>query len=336
MKKVVITGSAGFIGFSLARHLLDRGDIVIGIDNHNDYYDLALKSARANLLLAHKNYQHFKLDLVDHDGLDQIFVKQRPTHVVNLAAQAGVRYSIENPKAYIDSNIVGFSNILESSRHHNIEHFVYASSSSVYGANATLPFSELQSVQHPLSLYAASKKANELIAHSYSHLYKLPTTGLRFFTVYGPWGRPDMVMYKFTKAILDGRPIDVYNNGNHQRGFTYIDDIVDGVVSTIDSTAMPNINWNPMSPSSESSNAPWRIYNLGNHTSIDLLELVSILEEELKLKAIKNFLPMQMGDVPNSVANINIANEQINFFPKTNLKDGVKSYIEWHRAFYNT
>lgn len=332
--RVIVTGAAGFIGYSVAKNLLERGDDVVGIDNHNDYYSPLLKNARVEKLKGYKNYQHYKIDLVDRLSLDEIFKKERPNRVINLAAQAGVRYSIENPKAYIDSNIVGFANVLEFCKHYDVEHLVYASSSSVYGANASLPFSESQSVQHPLSLYAASKKANELMAHSYSHLHKLPTTGLRFFTVYGPWGRPDMAMYKFTKAILEGMPIDIYNNGNHQRGFTYIDDIVDGVVSALDIAAQPDLGWNSMSPSPDSSNAPWRIYNLGNHTSVDLLELVSLIEDQLDIKAIKNLLPIQMGDVPNSVAKIDAAGKYLNFSPKTDLKNGVKNYIDWHQSFY--
>ena len=270
MIKIIVTGSAGFIGFSVCKKLLERGDHVFGIDNHNDYYDPKIKEARVSKLLEYTNYQHNKVDLCDEINLNEIFKNYKPNKVINLAAQAGVRYSMENPSAYIQSNIVGFAHILENCRKHKIEHLVYASTSSVYGANTKMPFSEHNSANHQLSLYAASKKSNELMAHTYSYLYKLPTTGLRFFTVYGPWGRPDMALFKFTKAILENKSIDVFNNGNHTRDFTYIDDIVDGIIKTLDNTAKSNFEWNSNNPDPASSNAPWRIYNIGNNKPVKL------------------------------------------------------------------
>ena len=301
-KKIIVTGSAGFIGSTLCLKLLERGDNIIGIDNHNDYYDPKIKEARLQRLIKYSNYQHYKIDLSDKKSLDEVFKDHKVSKVVNLAAQAGVRYSMENPLAYINSNIVGFAQILENCRYHNIENLVYASTSSVYGANTKMPFSENDSANHPLSVYAASKKSNELMAHTYSYLYQLPTTGLRFFTVYGPWGRPDMALFKFTKAILDEKPIDVYNHGNHTRDFTYIDDIVEGVIKTLDNPATINTNWNSNEPDPASSNAPWSIYNIGNNKPIQLMDYIKALEETLGMKAKVNFLPLQPGDVPDTYA----------------------------------
>lgn len=302
--KVLVTGSAGFIGSQLCVSLLKRGDVVIGIDNHNNYYDPKIKEARLLRFKHHLNYSHYRIDISDLNSLDKIFIKYKPQRVINLAAQAGVRYSIENPLDYIKSNIVGFANILEACRHHKIEHLVYASTSSVYGANTKIPFSEQDSTNHPLSVYAASKKSNELMAHSYSHLYNLPTTGLRFFTVYGPWGRPDMALFKFTKAIINDEAIDVFNHGNHTRDFTYIDDVVDGVIKTLDSPASINSVWNGYQPDPSSSQAPWRIYNIGNNNPVTLADFISAVEISLGKKAKKKYLSLQLGDVPNTHANV--------------------------------
>jgi UDP-glucuronate 4-epimerase len=301
---IVVTGSAGFIGYSLCSKLLERGDSVIGIDIHNDYYDPKIKEARFDKLIRYSNYKHYRTDLCDQNKLENIFKNHKPQKVVNLAAQAGVRYSMKNPLAYIYSNIVGFTNILENCRNHEVDHLIYASTSSVYGANTKMPFSEHDSVNHPLSVYAASKKSNELMAHTYSYLYKLPTTGLRFFTVYGPWGRPDMALFKFTKNILEEKPIDVFNHGKHTRDFTYIDDIVEGIIKTIDNPATSNNNWNSNKPDPASSNAPWRIYNIGNNKPVQLMDYIDALEKALKKKAIINFLPLQPGDVPDTYANV--------------------------------
>ncbi len=334
-KKIIVTGSAGFIGFSLSKKLLERGNSVIGIDNHNDYYDPKIKEARFNKLIKYSNYYHYRLDLIDSKSLENIFNDQRPKLVVNLAAQAGVRYSIENPLAYVNSNIVGFANILENCRHYKIKHLVYASTSSVYGANTLMPFSESDSTNHPLSVYAASKKSNELMAHSYSHLYQLPTTGLRFFTVYGPWGRPDMALFKFTKAIIEDKPIDVFNHGKHTRDFTYIDDIVDGILKTLDNEATANSNWEGNQPDPSSSKAPWCIYNIGNNKPIKLLDYINALEIALNKKAIINFLPLQPGDVPDTHASIDNLKEKFNYNPKTSVKEGVNNFVLWYKNYYS-
>ena len=332
--KTLVTGSAGFIGSMLSLKLLDRGDEVVGIDNHNDYYDPKIKEARLEKLKKYPNYKHFKIDLSDQKNLEDVFKVYKPQKVVNLAAQAGVRYSMENPLAYINSNIVGFAHILENCRHHKISHLVYASTSSVYGANTKMPFSEQDSANHPLSLYAASKKSNELMAHAYSHLYQLPTTGLRFFTVYGPWGRPDMALFKFTRAILEEKPIDVFNYGNHTRDFTYIDDIVDGVIKTLESQATVNNDWISDMPDPASSKAPWRIYNIGNNKPVKLMSYIEALEKGLGKKAKINFLPLQPGDVPDTYANVNILKEKFNFKPSTSVIDGVSNFIKWYKDYY--
>lgn len=332
--KILVTGSAGFIGSALTLRLLERGDKIIGIDNHNNYYDPAIKEARLALLTKFSNYQHYRIDLSDKKTLDEFFKNHKFQKVVNLAAQAGVRYSIENPLAYINSNIVGFSHILENCRHHKIEHLVYASTSSVYGANTKMPFSEHDSTNHPLSVYAASKKSNELMAHAYSHLYQLPTTGLRFFTVYGPWGRPDMALFKFTKNILDEMPVDVFNCGKHTRDFTYIDDIVEGVIKTLDNLATSNIKWNSNQPDPASSNTPWRIYNIGNNKPVQLMDYINALEKTLGKKAQINFLPLQPGDVPDTYANVDNLQEKFNYRPSTPVIDGISNFVKWYKDYY--
>ncbi len=333
-KKIIITGSAGFIGYSLCKKLLDRGDMIIGIDNHNDYYDPRIKDARYKKLIEYSNYEHFRVDLVDKDSLEKIFKYNNPHKVVNLAAQAGVRYSIENPLAYINSNILGFTNILENCRYYKIKHLVYASTSSVYGANTKMPFSEHDSANHPLSLYAASKKSNELMAHTYSYLYKIPTTGLRFFTVYGPWGRPDMALFKFTKAILEDKPIDVFNHGKHTRDFTYIDDIVEGVIKTLDDVAIENPDWSGEKPDPATSKAPWRIYNIGNNKPVDLMDYIYALEKSLGKKAKINFLPLQLGDVPDTYANVNELKIKFKYKPSTSVIDGVNNFVKWYKEYF--
>ncbi len=332
--KVLITGSAGFIGFSLAIKLLKRNIEVIGIDNHNTYYDPKLKTARVSLLEKFKNYCHKKTDIADKESINDIFLKNRPNVVVNLAAQAGVRYSIENPYAYIESNINGYINILESCRHYEVQNLIYASSSSVYGSNTKMPFNIHQSVDHPLSLYAATKKSNELMAHTYSHLYDIPTTGLRFFTVYGPWGRPDMALFKFTKNIISKKPIEVYNYGKHKRDFTYIDDITEVISRVINMPAKPNKNWDSDKPDPGSSRAPWRVYNIGNNKPVDLMEYISAIENALGMKAKINFLPLQPGDVPTTYADVNELIKDFNFKPKTDVKDGIEKFINWYKEFY--
>ncbi len=334
IKKIIVTGSAGFIGFSLCLKLLDRGDNIIGIDNHNDYYDPQLKVKRLEKLTSYSNYQHFKVDLVDKSNLNKIFEDHKPSKVINMAAQAGVRYSMDNPLAFINSNIVGFAHILENCRLHQIEHLVYASTSSVYGANTKMPFSEHDNVSHPLSVYAASKKSNELMAHSYSHLYRLPTTGLRFFTVYGPWGRPDMALFKFTKNILEERPINVFNHGKHTRDFTYIDDIVKGVIKTLDNKAKSNVNWKSDEPDPATSEAPWRIYNIGNNRQVQLMDYINALEKILKKKAIINFLPLQPGDVPDTYASVDNLKKQFNYKPSTSVIEGVSNFVKWYKHYY--
>jgi UDP-glucuronate 4-epimerase len=332
--KILVTGSAGFIGSALTLRLLERGDTVIGIDNHNDYYDPAIKEARLARHANHSNYTHLRIDLRDRSAIEAAFSSQKPQRVVNLAAQAGVRYSIDNPLAYIDSNIVGFAHILEGCRHQGVEHLVYASSSSVYGANTAMPFSVHQNVDHPLSLYAASKKANELMAHTYSHLYGLPTTGLRFFTVYGPWGRPDMALFKFTKAILGGEPIQVFNHGKHRRDFTYVDDIVEGVIRTLDRPASANPHWDGNLPDPGTSLAPWRIYNIGNNQPVELMDYIGAIEKSLGKTAIKQLMPLQLGDVPDTYANVDDLVEQFHYQPATMVKDGIQRFVDWYRSYY--
>jgi UDP-glucuronate 4-epimerase len=331
---ILVTGAAGFIGSTLALRLLERGDTVIGIDNHNDYYDPALKEARLARHADHPGYTHLRIDLADRGAMEQAFATHRPQRVVNLAAQAGVRYSIENPLAYIDSNIVGFGHILEGCRHHGVEHLVYASSSSVYGANTTMPFSVHHNVDHPLSLYAASKKANELMAHTYSHLFNLPTTGLRFFTVYGPWGRPDMALFKFTKAILAGEKIPVFNHGKHRRDFTYIDDIVEGVIRVLDRPAPPNPEWSGATPDAATSKAPWRVYNIGNNAPVELMDYIAALEEALGKKAEMEMLPLQPGDVPDTYADTTDLVEQFYYKPATPVEQGVANFVAWYREYF--
>ncbi len=332
--KIIVTGSAGFIGYSLCKKLLERGDSVLGVDNHNDYYDTKIKEDRYNNLKNFKKYEHYRIDLVDQINLNKIFNKNKPQIVVNLAAQAGVRYSLKNPLAYIHSNVLGFANILENCKNYNIKNLIYASTSSVYGANTKMPFSEHDNTNHPLSVYAASKKSNELMAHSYSYLYGLPTTGLRFFTVYGPWGRPDMALFKFTKSILDGSPIDVFNYGKHTRDFTYIDDIVEGIIKTIDSPANKNLNWDNNSPDPATSKAPWCIYNIGNNKPIELMDYINALEKALNKKAKINFLPLQPGDVPDTYASVKRLKEKFNYKPHTIVKDGVSKFVEWYKNYY--
>ena len=332
--KIIVTGSAGFIGFSLCKRLLDKGDDIIGIDNHNDYYDPKIKDSRLEQLKKYPNYKHYRLDLNDQKGLEKVFYEHKPLKVVNLAAQAGVRYSMENPLAYINSNVVGFAHILENCRHNNVEHLVYASTSSIYGANTKMPFSEHDSANHPLSVYAASKKSNELMAHSYSNLYKLPTTGLRFFTVYGPWGRPDMALFKFTKNILEEKSIDVFNHGKHTRDFTYIDDIVEGIIKTIANTATINSSWNSKQPDPATSNVPWRIYNIGNNKPVHLMDYIDALEKSLGKKAKINYLPLQPGDVPDTYASTDNLNKKFNYKPKTSVIDGVSKFVKWYKNYY--
>jgi UDP-glucuronate 4-epimerase len=333
-RRILVTGSAGFIGSHLTLRLLERGDIVIGVDNHNDYYDPAIKEARVARFSSHRNYTHLRVDLADRKAIEAVFAKHEPHRVVNLAAQAGVRYSIDNPMAYIDSNIVGFAHILEGCRHHGVEHLVYASSSSVYGANTTMPFSVHHTVDHPLSLYAASKKANELMAHTYSHLYRLPTTGLRFFTVYGPWGRPDMALFKFTKAILAGEPIQVFNHGQHLRDFTYVDDIVEGLVRILDKSASPNEAWSGDHPDPGSSKAPWRVYNIGNNAPVQLMRYIAAIEEALGKTAIKEFLPLQAGDVPDTYADVEDLVRDFDHKPSTPVEVGIQRFVDWYRSYF--
>ena len=332
--KILVTGSAGFIGSALTLRLLARGDTIVGIDNHNDYYDPAIKEARLERFINNPNYTHLRVDLTNGKIIEETFTKYKPERVVNLAAQAGVRYSIENPLAYINSNIVGFAHILEGCRHNDIEHLVYASTSSVYGANTSMPFSVHQNVDHPLSVYSASKKSNELMAHTYSHLYRLPTTGLRFFTVYGPWGRPDMALFLFTKAILSNEKIKVFNHGQHRRDFTYIDDIVEGIIRILDNPATHNPNWDSEKPDPGSSNAPWRVYNIGNNKPVELMDYIAALEKALGKKAEKEFLPLQAGDVPETYANVDDLVEQFNYKPNTSIEDGINSFVSWYRDYF--
>jgi UDP-glucuronate 4-epimerase len=333
--KVLVTGAAGFIGNSVSQRLLERGDQVVGLDNLNDYYDVSLKKSRLAIIADHPQFEFARMDLEDDAGVQALFAEHKFDRVVHLAAQAGVRYSIENPRAYIDSNIVGTLNILEGCRHHEVGHLVYASSSSVYGANTSMPFSVHDNIDHPLSLYAATKKSNELMAHSYSNLYGIPTTGLRFFTVYGPYGRPDMALFYFTKSIIAGEPIDVFNYGNHRRDFTYIDDIVEGVVLTLDSVASPNPDWDSDQPDPGTSPAPYRIYNIGNSSPIELNHYIEVLENCLGKKAKKNLLPLQPGDVPDTYADVEVLKEDTGYHPDTSVEDGVARFVEWYLDFYN-
>ncbi len=330
----MVTGTAGFIGNHLALRLLERGDEVIGVDNLNDYYDVNLKLSRLDRIRDFTGYTDVRLDIADRAGMDELFKKHQPQKVVNLAAQAGVRYSIENPHAYIDSNIVGFINILEGCRHNRVEHLVYASSSSVYGANESMPFSVHDNVDHPLSLYAASKKANELMAHTYSNLYQLPTTGLRFFTVYGPWGRPDMALFLFTKAILNGEKINVFNFGKHRRDFTYIDDIVEGVIRTLDHNALPNLEWSGASPDPGTSRAPWRVYNIGNQSPVELMSYIETLERFLGKTAEKVLLPLQPGDVPDTFADVEALVADVGYKPNTTIEQGIERFVTWYLDYY--
>ena len=332
--KVLVTGSAGFIGSALSLRLLERGDQVIGIDCLNDYYDVALKEARLERTAAHTGFTELRVSIDDRDVMADIFRTHRPQRVVNLAAQAGVRYSLENPLAYVDTNLLGFANILEGCRHNDVEHLVYASSSSVYGSNTNMPFSVHDNVDHPVSLYAASKKANELMAHTYSHLYRIPTTGLRFFTVYGPWGRPDMAYFKFTQNILAGKPIDVFNNGNHQREFTYIDDIVEGVVRVLDKLPEPNPEWSGDAPDSATSTAPYRLYNIGNNNPVELMHYIEVLEDCLGKKAVKNMLPMQPGDVQATYADVSELVKAIDYKPAMSVEEGMSRFVDWYMDYY--
>ncbi|MEY8191259.1 NAD-dependent epimerase [Peribacillus simplex] len=331
--KVLVTGAAGFIGSHLSKKLLTNGITVIGIDNLNDYYDVNLKKSRLSLI-ENKNFYFEKTNLEDRENITAIFEKHMPDAVVNLAAQAGVRYSLENPHAYIESNIVGFTNILEACRHNKVGQLIYASSSSVYGANTNLPFSVHDNVDHPISLYAATKKANELMAHTYSHLYGLPTTGLRFFTVYGPWGRPDMALFLFTKAIINGEPIKVFNNGNMMRDFTYVDDIVESIFRLIQRKPEPNLEWSGKKPDPGTSYAPYKVYNIGNNNPVTLMEFINAIEEKLGIEAKKEFLPLQAGDVPETYADVEDLYRDINFKPQTDIKDGISNFIDWYREYY--
>jgi UDP-glucuronate 4-epimerase len=334
--KILVTGAAGFIGFFVSQGLLERGDEVVGIDNLSDYYDPQLKLARLDILKRSKNFRFIKLDLIDRRGLEKMFAEENFARVIHLAAQAGVRHSIESPHIYIDSNVTGFLHIIEGCRHNGVEHLVYASTSSVYGANTHMPFAVDQNVDHPLSLYAATKKSNELMAHCYSSLYGLPTTGLRFFTVYGPWGRPDMALFLFTRNIYAGKPIDVFNNGKHKRDFTYVTDIASGVIAAVDHVAAPDPNWNSESPNPGSSRAPYRLYNIGNQRPVELLRYIEVLEECVGRKAEKNLLPLQLGDVPDTVADVEAFARDVGYRPSTPVEEGVRRFVEWYRAYYGS
>lgn len=332
--KILVTGAAGFIGMTASLKLLARGDDVVGLDNLNDYYDVNLKHNRLKRLTSHANFRFVQLDVGDRPGMAALFAAEKFDRVIHLAAQAGVRYSLQNPHAYVDSNLIGFVNILEGCRHSEVQHLVYASSSSVYGGNTKMPFSEHDSVDHPVSLYAATKKANELMAHTYSHLYNLPTTGLRFFTVYGPWGRPDMALFLFTKAILDGRPIDVYNYGNMQRDFTYVDDIVEGVIRVVDRVAAPNPTYDSALADPATSSVPYRVFNIGNNNPVPLLDFVACIEDALGKKAEKRLLPLQDGDVPATYANTDALQEWVGFVPGTSIQTGIGNFVAWYRDYY--
>ena len=333
--KILVTGAAGFIGSNVARQLLERGDTVVGLDNFNDYYDVTLKEARAALLAPFDNFSMRRMDLAHREAMEALFAKEKFDKVVHLAAQAGVRYSIENPHAYIESNVVGTLHVLEGCRHHDVQHLVYASSSSVYGANTAMPFSIHQNVDHPLALYGATKKTNELMAHTYSNLYQLPTTGLRFFTVYGPFGRPDMALFLFTKNIFEGKPIDVFNYGKHRRDFTYVDDIVDGVIHTLDHTAQPNNDWDAGSPDPGTSKAPYRLYNIGNQQPVELMRYIEVIEECVGKKAELNMLPLQPGDVPDTWADTEALSNDVGYAPSTPVEVGVKNFVDWYREYYD-
>lgn len=332
--KILVTGAAGFIGSQLCVRLLERGDEVVGIDNLNDYYDVNLKLARLELLQGFSRFRFNKMDIADRESISQLFSREGFQRVMHLAAQAGVRYSLINPHAYIESNLNGFINILEGCRHNKIEHLTFASTSSVYGANTHMPFSVHDNVDHPVSLYAATKKANELMAHSYSHLFQLPVTGLRFFTVYGPWGRPDMSLFMFTRNILEGKPIDVFNYGNHRRDFTYIDDIVEGVIRVIDNPAQGNNEWSGDSPDPGTSRAPYRIYNIGNNNPVHLLQFIETLERTLGIKAIKNLLPLQDGDVPDTYADVADLVRDFSYKPSTSIEEGINKFVTWYKKYY--
>jgi UDP-glucuronate 4-epimerase len=332
--RILVTGAAGFIGYHTTRALLDRGDEVVGFDNLNNYYDVSLKEARLAQLTPRNGFQFVKADLADRAAVEALFAEQRPQRVIHLAAQAGVRYSLTNPDAYVQSNLVGFMNILEGCRHNGVDHLVFASSSSVYGANTNMPFSVHDNVDHPLSLYAATKKANELMAHSYAHLYRLPTTGLRFFTVYGPWGRPDMALFMFVRRILADEPIDVFNEGHHSRDFTYIDDIVEGVLRVADRLPQPNPKWSGETPDPGTSSAPYRLYNIGNHNPVQLMDFIAAIENALGREAKKNFLPMQPGDVPATYADIADLAADVGFAPNTPIEDGIRRFVAWYRDYY--
>ena len=351
MAKILITGTAGFIGFHLAKKLLERGDEIVGLDSINDYYDIRVKHGRltetginhADLSYGelvqstqYAGYKFIRLNLEDAEGLNKLFAEEQFDSVINLAAQAGVRYSLENPRAYVDSNIIGFVNILEACRHNKVGHLAYASSSSVYGLNETMPFSVHHNVDHPISLYAASKKSNELMAHTYSHLFGLPTTGLRFFTVYGPWGRPDMALFLFTKAILEGKPINVFNNGQMSRDFTYVDDIVEGVMRVNDNPPQGNENWSGKTPDPGTARAPFKVYNIGNNSPVRLMDFISTIEKMLGKEAQKNFMPMQAGDVAATYADVQDLIDDLGYKPNTSLEYGVSQFIEWYRAFYQS
>jgi len=331
--KILLTGSAGFIGFNLTKKLLSLNHSVIGIDNLNDYYDVSLKENRLKEI-NDNNFSLYQIDLENREALNVVFESEKPDVVINLAAQAGVRYSLENPHAYIESNIVGFVNILEACRHNNVDQLIYASSSSVYGANTSLPFATSDNIDHPLSLYAATKKANELMAHTYSSLYGIPTTGLRFFTVYGPWGRPDMALFKFTKNIIEGKPIDVYNNGDMMRDFTFVDDIVEAISRLVEKKAKPNPEWSGKNPDPSSSYAPYKVYNIGNNSPVSLMEFIEAIEEKIGKKAIKNYMPLQAGDVPATYANVEDLYRDIDFRPQTSIKDGVGMFVDWYIDYY--
>lgn len=332
--RYLVTGSAGFIGSYVSARLLDRGDEVVGLDNVNDYYDPTLKERRLERLTGRPGFSFVRTSLEDRAGIEQVFAENTFNGVVHLAAQAGVRFSITNPHAYVDSNLVGFLNILEGCRHGGVDHLVYASSSSVYGLNESMPFSVSDNVDHPVSLYAATKKSNELMAHTYSHLYRIPTTGLRFFTVYGPWGRPDMALFLFTRNILEGKPIDVFNNGKHARDFTYVDDIVEGVVRVLDTVPAPDPLWSGTQPNPASSKAPYRLYNIGNNSPVELLHFIDLIEKEVGRKAIRNYLPMQPGDVEKTYADITSLSEATGFKPVTKIEDGIASFVRWYREYY--
>ena len=332
--KILITGTAGFIGSRLAERLLERGEEIIGIDNLNDYYDVSLKEARLAKIKDHPAFTEARIGIEDRPTMEALFAKHKPNKVVNLAAQAGVRYSLENPHSYVESNIMGFMNILEGCRYNDVEHLVYASSSSVYGANTNMPFSIHNNVDHPLSMYAATKKANELMAHTYSHLYQLPTTGLRFFTVYGPWGRPDMALFMFTKKILAGEPIDVFNYGKHRRDFTYIDDIVEGVIRTLDHVAQPNPDWSGDNPDPATATGPYRLYNIGNNEPIELMHYIKVLEDCLGKKAEMNMLPLQPGDVPDTFADVQDLVKDVDYKPNTSVETGIENFVRWYQGFY--